>query len=32
VLIRAPDDTESGDREDWQGTKISSIAEVLDLL
>ena len=32
VLIRAPDDTESDDREDWQGTKISSIAEVLDLL
>jgi putative hydrolase of the HAD superfamily len=32
VLIRAPDDTESGDREDWRGTKISSIAEVFDLL
>ena len=32
VLIRAPDDTKSGAREDWQGTKISSVAEVLDLL
>ena len=32
VLIRAPDDTENGDREDWQGTRISSVAEVLNLV
>ncbi len=32
ILIRAPDDTESGDREDWDGTRISTVAEVLDLL
>ena len=32
VLIRAPDDTENGDREDWQGTRISSVKEVFDLL
>ena len=32
VLIRAPDDTETGDREDWQGRRISSVAEVLTLV
>ena len=32
VLIRAPDDTENGDREDWQGRRISSVAEVLALV
>ena len=32
VLIRAPDDTENGDREDWQGTHISSAEEVLGLV
>ena len=32
VLIRAPDDTENGDREDWRGARISSVAEVLGLL
>ena len=32
VLIRAPDDTENGDREDWQGTRISSVEEVLGLV
>ncbi len=32
VLIRAPDDTENGDREDWQGTRISSVNEVFDLI
>ena len=31
VLIRAPDDTENGDREDWQGMRISSVEEVLSL-
>ena len=32
VLIRTPDDTENGDREDWQGIRISSVAEVLGLV
>ena len=32
VLIRAPDDTENGDREDWQGRRISSVEEVLGLV
>lgn len=32
VLIRAPDDTENGDREDWQGTRISSVEEALSLV
>ena len=32
VLIRAPDDTENGDREDWQGVRISSVVEVLSLV
>ena len=32
VLKRAPDDTENGDREDWQGTRISSLGEVLSLV
>ena len=32
VLIRAPDDTENGDREDWQGARISSVNEVFDLI
>ncbi len=32
VLIRAPDDIENGDREDWQGARISSVEEVLGLL
>jgi putative hydrolase of the HAD superfamily len=32
VLLRAPDDTESGAREDWPGTKISSTGDVLELL
>ena len=32
VLIRAPDDTENGDREDWRGARISSLDEVLGLL
>lgn len=32
VLIRAPDDTENGDREDWRGTRISSVSEVLNLV
>ena len=32
VLIRAPYDTENGDREDWQGTRISSVEEVLGLV
>ena len=31
VLIRAPDDTENGDREDWRGARISSVAEVFSL-
>ena len=31
VLIRASYDTVSGDREDWPGTKISSLSEVLAL-
>ena len=32
VLIRAPDDTENGDRENWRGRRISSVAEVLTLV
>ncbi len=32
VLIRAPDDTENGDREDWRGRRISSVQEVLTLV
>ncbi|MCY4528337.1 MAG: HAD family hydrolase [Chloroflexi bacterium] len=32
VCIRAPDDTISGDREDWRGVRISSVAEVFDQL
>ncbi len=32
VLIRAPDDTENGDREDWQGTRIASVEEVIGLI
>ena len=32
VLIRVPDDTENGDREGWQGTRISSVREVLRLV
>ena len=32
VLIRAQDDTENGDREDWRGVKISSVSEVLGLM
>ena len=32
VLIRAPDDTENGDREDWQGTRISSVKQVFGLI
>ena len=32
VCIRAPDDTENGNREDWQGTRISSVEEVLGLV
>ena len=32
VLIRALDDTENGDREDWQGARISSVGEVFDLI
>ena len=32
VLIRAPDDTENGDREDWQGVRVSSVSEVLCLM
>lgn len=32
VLIRAPGDTENGDREDWQGIRISSVTEVLTLV
>ena len=32
VLIRVPNDTENGDREDWQGTRISSVEEVLNLV
>ena len=32
VLIRAPDDTENGNREDWQGIRISSVEEVLSLV
>ena len=32
VLIRAPDDSENGDREDWRGRRISSVQEVFDLL
>ena len=32
VLIRAPDDTENGDREDWQGTRISLVEEVFGLI
>ncbi len=32
VLIRAPYDTASGSRQDWNGVRISSIAEVFDLI
>ena len=32
VLIRAPYDTENGDREDWHGTRISSMEEVFELV
>ena len=32
VLIRASDDSENGDREDWQGIRISSVAEALGLV
>ena len=32
VLIRAPNDTENGDREAWQGTRISSVEEVFGLI
>ena len=32
VLIRAPYDTENGDREDWQGTRISLVEEVFGLI
>lgn len=32
ILIRATDDTENGDREDWQGVRISSVEEVLSLV
>lgn len=32
VLIRAPYDTVSGHREDWAGTRISEVKEVLDLV
>ena len=32
VLIRAPNDTENGNREDWQGIRISSVEEVLSLV
>ncbi len=32
VLIRAPDDTENGDREDWRGARIASVEEVLGLI
>ena len=32
VLIRVPDDTENGDREDWRGVGISSVEEVLGLV
>ena len=32
VLIRAPDDTENGDREDWPGIRISWVEEVLSLV
>jgi putative hydrolase of the HAD superfamily len=32
VLIRAPYDTVNGDREEWQGTRISELKQVLDLV
>ena len=32
VLIRAPYDTVTGDREDWQGARISSLKEVVSLV
>ncbi len=32
VLIRAPYDTVNGDREEWQGTRISSLNEVVSLV
>ena len=32
VLIRTPDDTENGEREDWRGVRISSVSEVLALV
>ena len=32
VLIRAPYDTRRGDREDWDGARISTLGEVLDLV
>ena len=32
VLIRAPYDTENGDREDWGGTRISRVEEVFELV
>ena len=32
VLIRAPYDTVNGDREEWQGTRISSLNEVLAIV
>ena len=32
VLIRAPYDTIRGDREEWQGTRISALKQVLDLV
>jgi putative hydrolase of the HAD superfamily len=32
VLIRASYDTVNGDREEWQGTRISELKQVLDLV
>ena len=32
VLIRAPYDTVSGNREDWRGASVSTISEVLALV
>ena len=32
VLIRTPYDTVNGDREEWQGTRISSLNEVVSLV
>ena len=32
VMVRAPYDINNGDREEWRGTRISALKEVLDLV